>query len=120
MVYRPPSEARSLIVQATLACPHNKCAFCSMYKDRKFRVRPIEQIIEDFDLAVAAHGAERVRTIFLADGNTAVLPADKLITIGEAAQQRSPRLDRIPIHVAANFLLRKSLDVWPRTAVPSL
>ncbi len=87
-----------------------------MYKDRKFRVRPIEQIIEDFDLAVAVHGAERVRTIFLADGNTAVLPADKLITIGEAAQQRFPRLERITMYGSAKFLVKKSLDDWRRIA----
>ena len=46
-VYRPPSEARSLIVQCTLGCSHNKCAFCTMYKDKKFSINPIEQVLSD-------------------------------------------------------------------------
>ncbi|RMF23373.1 MAG: radical SAM protein [Deltaproteobacteria bacterium] len=116
MVYRPPSEAGSLIIQATLACPHNKCAFCAMYKDRKFRVRPIEEVIEDLDLALAVYGPDRVRTIFLADGNTAVLPAEKLIRIGEAARERFPRLERITMYGSAKFLVKKSLEEWRQIA----
>jgi len=111
-VYRPPSEAGSLIIQATLACPHNRCAFCSMYKDRKFRVRPVEEVIEDLDIAVAVHGTEAVRTIFLADGNTAVLPTKKLVAIAEAAHQRFPKLSRITVYGSAKFLAKKSLEDW--------
>jgi radical SAM superfamily enzyme YgiQ (UPF0313 family) len=111
-VYRPPSEAGSLIIQATLACPHNRCAFCSMYKDRKFRVRPMEEVIEDLDIAVAVHGKDAVRTIFLADGNTAVLPTKKLVAIAEAAHQRFPKLSRITVYGSAKFLVKKSLEDW--------
>jgi len=116
MVYRPPSEAGSLIIQATLACPHNKCAFCAMYKDRKFRVRPIEEILTDLDLAVRAYGPHGVRTIFLADGNSAVLPADKLVAIGDAARERFPDLQRITVYGSAKFLVKKSLADWRRVA----
>jgi len=116
VVYRPPSEAQSLIIQATISCPHNKCAFCSMYKDRKFRVRPMEEIIEDLDLALAAYGPRAVRTIFLADGNTAVLPTEKLVTIGEAARERFPELSRITVYGSARFLVKKSLEQWRRVA----
>ena len=52
-VYRPPSEARSLIVQCTLGCSHNKCAFCTMYKDKKFSINPVEQVLSDLDEARA-------------------------------------------------------------------
>jgi len=65
-VYRPRSEAGSLIIQATLACPHNRCAFCSMYKDRSFRVRPHQEVVEDLDSALEIYGPHGVRTIFLA------------------------------------------------------
>ncbi len=116
LVYRPPSEARSLIIQATLSCPHNKCAFCSMYKGRKFRVRPMEEIIEDLDSALEVYGTGAVRTIFLADGNSAVLPTEKLVTIGEEARKRFPDLERITVYGSAKFLVKKSQDEWRQVA----
>ena len=119
-VYRPPSEAGSLIVQATLACPHNRCAFCGMYKGRTFRARPLAEVIEDLDLALEAYGPDRVRTIFLADGNTAVLPAEKLIAIGEAARARFPRLERITMYGSAKFLVKKSLAEWRAVAAAGI
>ena len=66
-VYRPPSEARSLIVQCTLGCSHNKCAFCTMYKDKKFSINPIEQVLSDLDEA-RVYG-RYIEKIFLADGD---------------------------------------------------
>jgi radical SAM superfamily enzyme YgiQ (UPF0313 family) len=115
-VYRPPSEAGSLIIQATLACPHNRCAFCGMYKDRKFRTRPLDEIFEDLDMALEAYGAHGVRTIFLADGNTAVLSTAKLVAIGEAARQRFPDLRRITVYGSAKFLVKKSVEQWRQVA----
>ena len=64
-VYRPPSEAYSLIVQVTLGCSHNKCAFCNMYKDKQFSIVDIEQVMED--LAWARERYSRIERIFLAD-----------------------------------------------------
>jgi radical SAM superfamily enzyme YgiQ (UPF0313 family) len=116
IVYRPPSEAGSLIIQATLACPHNRCAFCGMYKDRKFRVRPLNEILEDLDTAVEIYGADRIQTVFLADGNTAVLPTEKLVAIGEAARERFPNLQRITVYGSAKFLVKKTRQQWRRVA----
>ena len=119
-VYRPPSEAGSLIVQATLGCPHNRCAFCAMYKGRTFRPRPLEAIIADLDWALEAWGAHGVRTIFLADGNTAVLAADRLVAIGEAARARFPRLERLTMYGSAKFLVKKSLAEWRAVAAAGI
>jgi radical SAM superfamily enzyme YgiQ (UPF0313 family) len=120
VVYRPPSEARSLVIQATLACPHNRCAFCSMYRGRQFRVRPLEAIVEDMDLALEAYGPDRVRTIFLADGNTAVLATRRLVAIGRAAQARFPALERITMYGSARFLARKTVDEWRSIAAAGI
>ena len=119
-VYRPPSEAGSLIIQATLGCPHNKCAFCGMYQGRRFGVRPIEEVVEDLDRALQVYGPERVRTIFLADGNTAVLPTEKLVAIGDAARARFPQLQRITMYGSAKFLVKKSLPEWQRVAAAGI
>ena len=66
-VYRPPSEAYSLIVQVTYGCSHNRCAFCEMYDDKHFSMRPMQEIREDFELARRVY--HRVDRVFLADGD---------------------------------------------------
>ena len=112
VVYRPPSEAGSLIIQATLACPHNRCAFCGMYRGRAFRTRPLPEVIEDLDIALRVYGPRGVRSIFLADGNSAVLSTAKLVTIGHAARERFPYLERITMYGSAKFLVKKSREEW--------
>lgn len=112
-VYRPPSEAGSLIIQATIGCPHNRCAFCALYSDKSFRKRPLEDIVEDLDMALETYGSS-VRTIFLADGNTAALSTDVLVSIGEAASDRFPNLQRITAYGSAKYLAKKDRDEWRR------
>jgi radical SAM superfamily enzyme YgiQ (UPF0313 family) len=118
-VYRPPSEAGSLIIQATIGCPHNRCAFCGMYPQTRFRARPTAEVVEDLDMARAAYG-ERVRTIFLADGNTAALSTGRLEAIGRAARERFPGLERITAYGSAKFLRKKSLEEWRRVAAAGI
>ena len=105
-VYRPPSEARSLIVQATLGCTHNSCTFCTMYKKKKFRPRPFEEILEDFKMARLYY--PRVGRIFLADGNAMCLTADKLIRILDSARDIFPECERIGVYSRSSDILRKS------------
>lgn len=118
-VYRPPSEANSLIIQATIGCPHNECTFCCMYRDKKFRVRPAEDVVEDLDMALDTYGADE-RTIFLADGNSAALSTARLVAIGEAAQARFPHLERITVYGSAKFLAKKSQEDWKAIAAAGI
>ena len=76
MVYRPPSEAYSLIVQVTYGCSHNTCAFCSMYKEKRFALRPLHEVLEDFQMARQRYRS--VRRIFLADGDALIRKASEL------------------------------------------
>ena len=76
-VFRPPSEAYSLILQVTLGCSHNRCAFCYMYKAKKFSIRPLREVFEDIEEAAPY----RFRRVFLADGDALILPTETLVQI---------------------------------------
>ncbi|MCC8141441.1 MAG: radical SAM protein [Lachnospiraceae bacterium] len=106
-VYRPPSEARSLIVQTTIGCSHNRCTFCTMYKDKKFRLRPIEEIKADFDEAREVYGG-RVRRIFLADGDALVRKTPELLEILTYAKQCFPDVERISSYGSPADINRKT------------
>lgn len=90
-LFRPPSEGANLIIQATLGCSFNRCTFCSMYRGKQYRARPLEAVFQDIDRAARAWpGAHRV---FLADGDAFVLPAEDLLAIC-AAPGCAPRSRR--------------------------
>ena len=107
MVYRPPSEANSLIIQATIGCPHNRCTFCTMYKNTRFRIRPVKEIKEDLDIAKRYYG-DSVQTIFFADGNTILMKTKDLIEIFKYAGKLFLRLHRITSYGSARYISLKS------------
>ncbi len=107
IVYRPPSEARSLIVQVTIGCAHNTCTFCNMYKAKDFRVRSMEEIIEDLREAHNSYGAY-VQKVFLADGDALVLQTEKLLEILKAVRELFPNCTRVASYGTAQDILRKS------------
>ena len=107
-VYRPPSEARSLIVQCTLGCSHNKCAFCTMYKDKKFSINPIEQVLSDLDEA-RAYG-RYIEKIFLADGDALILPMDYLLTVLDYIRDHLPTCKRVAAYATTKAIMRKTDD----------
>ncbi|KUG04495.1 putative oxygen-independent coproporphyrinogen iii oxidase [hydrocarbon metagenome] len=108
-VYRPPSEAGSLLIQATIGCPHNKCTFCKMYKDVKFRIRPVEEIKEDL-LAARNYYGEYIESLFFPDGNTILMRTNQLVEIFEYAGELFPHLSRITVYGSSRFVNKKSLD----------
>ena len=111
-VYRPPSEARSLIVQVTYGCSHNTCAFCSMYKAKKFELRPMDEILEDFDLARQAYS--RVGRIFLADGDTLIRPAADLERILEYIAQKFPECERVTCYASPSSIHKRTPEELKR------
>lgn len=108
-VFRPPSEARSFILRVTRGCAHNKCTYCNMYRGVPFQILKDEEISRQ--IALAAHfGKDRVRRVFLADGDALVLPTAKLLKILQALRDTFPKLQRVSSYAAPKDILRKSED----------
>ena len=105
-VYRPPSEAYSLIVQVTYGCSHNGCAFCDMYDDKHFAMRPMEEIREDFELARQVY--RRVERVFLADGDALMRRTDELLQILGLAYGLFPECERVTCYASPTSLHIKS------------
>lgn len=105
-IYRPPSEAYSLLVQVTIGCSHNKCTFCNMYKEKQFRVRKQEEVLED--LAWAREHYRRVERIFLCDGDALCLANRKLLVILDYIRQHFPECERVTTYGRATDVLRKT------------
>jgi radical SAM superfamily enzyme YgiQ (UPF0313 family) len=108
MIYRPPSEAYSLILQVTVGCSHNRCTFCGSFKDKKFRVKSFDEIREDVEEATTY--ARSVERVFLADGDALIIPQKRLIPIIELLKASFPRLERIGIYGNTKSILKKSVD----------
>lgn len=107
-VFRPPSEAGSLIVQVTIGCSHNQCTFCSMYKVKNFRIKSLETIIEE--LHEARHYHSHVERIFLADGNALVMPMSTLVPMLETISILFPECERVGIYGAPKDILGKTAE----------
>lgn len=108
-VFRPPSEARSLIFQITIGCSQNHCSFCGMYKDKRFHVRPAEEILREI-AGIPLHYRARVDRVFLADGDALVYPFEGLVTILDALSAAFPALTRVGSYASPNSLTSKCPD----------
>ena len=124
-VYRPPSEWKSLIIQATIGCPHNKCGFCDMYKTQKFRIRPVDEIKKDIDLAKeletkASQKSQtdsngnpnlayelglpwlmdgQVKSVFIADSNSIIMDSKDLSELLKYIHKTFPNLDLLLVAI---------------------
>lgn len=107
-IYRPWPEADSLLLQVTIGCSNNKCTFCSMFDDKRFRVRPLEDVFSDIDEARRKYRS--VRTIFLIDGNVMVMKTEELRQVLNKLTETFPELEKISLYSSFNDLRRKSVE----------
>lgn len=108
-VFRPPSEARSLIFQITVGCSQNTCGFCGMYKMKHFRVRPPADIFAEID-RIPPHHRAHVERVFLGDGDGLVYPQHDLLAVLERLQATLPNLTRVAAYASPNSLTTKTTD----------
>lgn len=109
-LYRPPSEAYSLIIQITLGCSHNRCTFCSMYKDKKFVIKPIEVIKKEIDTFRAMYKNRDIDKIFLADGDALIVPTNILAEILDYIKVIFPECQRVSVYGTAIAIHQKSAE----------
>ena len=107
-LYRPPSEAYSYILQVTIGCSHNRCTFCNMYLEKQFRVRPLDDVLED--LVMARRAYRRVQRIFLADGDALIVKTSDLRAILGTIKNLFPECERVTSYASARDLLLKSTE----------
>lgn len=105
-LYRPPSEAWSMIIQVTEGCSHNKCKFCYMYKGKQFRLKSKEEITGHIEWLKAAY--KNPKRIFLADGNVLCINTDKLLDLLNYIKREFPNVERISSYAGPSDLLRKT------------
>lgn len=106
-IYRPPSEAGSLILQATIGCSHNQCTFCISFMDKKYRERDLEDIFEDIKTAAGYYQPGSIRRVFLADGDAMAMSTHKLLAILARLYETFPNLERVSLYATPQDLLDK-------------
>lgn len=107
-LYRPPSEAESLILQATIGCSYNRCTFCAMYRDKRFRVRPIDDLRSE--IAWAARHMQPVRKVFLADGDALIAKTTLLLQVLAELRASFPDLRRVSCYASPQSLQVRGVD----------
>ena len=119
-IYRPPSEAYSLLVQATIGCPHNQCTFCMVYKNGpRFKIRPTNEIKEDLLWAKNNLG-NHIQTIFFPSGNTIIMKTPDLIEILTYSKKLFPNLQRITVYGSSQYIVKKGLKDMKKIAKAGL
>ena len=107
-LFRPPSEARSLILQITLGCSWNKCAFCEMYPNKSFKARNEAEVLKEIDTIATV--SPQVNRVFLADGNAMVLSTGRLLKLLKAINRKFPDLNRISAYALPKDISSKSME----------
>ena len=107
-MWRPPSEANSLILQTTVGCSHNKCKFCNMYKEKNFKIKNTKTIKNDIDESFQNYS--NYRRVFLADGDALIMPTSKLLKILNYLNKKFQYLNRVTTYATPKNIINKSLE----------
>jgi radical SAM superfamily enzyme YgiQ (UPF0313 family) len=107
-IARPPSEAYSLITQATVGCSGNTCCFCRMYKAKQFYIRPVEDVLEDLRRARACY--RHIERIFIADGDAMIMPLQNWLKVLDYIKQHFPETTRVTCYATPRSVLLKKPD----------
>ncbi|HEX3011665.1 MAG TPA: radical SAM protein [Syntrophomonadaceae bacterium] len=105
-IFRPPSEARSYILQCTVGCSHNRCTFCAMYKDKKYHVRPLNEIKADIRMAKTYYND--IEKVFLADGDALAMETSDLLEILKDLYAAFYSLHHVGIYASPESILNKN------------
>lgn len=108
LLYRPPGEWKSYLLQVTMGCTHNKCTFCTMYKEKTFKIRPLAEVLEDIDMAKDYYGD--IERVFLCDGDAIILKTDDMAKILEKLYQTFPSLNKVTVYAGPRSTLTKSVE----------
>ncbi|PHR28853.1 MAG: radical SAM protein [Desulfotalea sp.] len=104
-IFRPPSEANSILLQVTTGCSHNKCTFCGMYKEERFSIKDDKTIMADIDFAAANYRG--LKRLFLCDGDALIIPQKRLVLILEQIRKKLPWLTRVGIYANSKSIKMK-------------
>jgi len=107
-IYRPPSEARSIILQATVGCAHNRCSFCTSYKEKRFRIK--DRATVEADLQAAARLYPGVKRLFVADGDALIMPMRQWRWLMPAIGRYLPRVERVGVYATGLALRKKTAE----------
>jgi radical SAM superfamily enzyme YgiQ (UPF0313 family) len=105
-IIRPPSEANSILLQATVGCSHNKCTFCGAYKGQRFKIKPDDLI--DADIAFAARYCRNQKRLFICDGDALIMPQRRLTTLLEKIQAQLPWVSRVGLYANTKSIAMKT------------
>ena len=107
LLYRPPGEWKSYLLQCTIGCSNNQCTFCGMYKEKKFRIRPVAEILEDIDMARVYYGPDLER-VFLMDGDAIIMKTEELLQILDKLYKTFHRLEKVTLYAGPKSTLSKT------------
>lgn len=107
-IIRPPSEANSILLQVTVGCSHNKCAFCGTYQGERFKIKTDDIIFSDIEFA--AENCRRQRRLFLCDGDALIIPQKRLMKILQVIKDRLPWVTRVGAYANAKSLKMKTSE----------